>query len=77
VVYFIAVVVTFQKITTMTAVPIAVIGVPVADKTQHLKVLTQIAEHLGDKAFSKQVASKSVQDIIAKYSELTQARSEK
>jgi len=74
VVYFIAVVVTYQKITTATAVPIVAIGAPVLDKTRHMTVLTQIAEHLGDKAFSRQVASKKVEEIVAKYSELTQQK---
>jgi hypothetical protein len=74
VVYFIAIVVTFQKITTATAVPIVAIGAPVLDKTQHMRVLTQIAEHLGDKAFSRQVASKRVEEIVAKYTELTQQK---
>jgi hypothetical protein len=72
--YFIAAVVTFQKITTATAVPILVIGAPMLDKTQHMKVLTQIAEHLGDKAFSRQVASRRVEEIVAKYAELTQQK---
>jgi hypothetical protein len=72
VVYFIAAVVTYQKITTATAIPIAVVGAPTIGKTQHMKVLTQIAEHLGDKAFSRQVASRRVEDIVAKYAELTQ-----
>src|SRR5262249_8185927 len=62
VVYFVAAVVTYQKITTATAIPILVIGAPALDKTQHMKVLTQIAEHLGDKGFSRQVASKRVEE---------------
>ena len=67
VVYFIAVVVTYQVVVTATAIPIVVIGLPLADKAQHMKVLSQIAEHLGDKAFAKQVATKSVEDLVAKY----------
>jgi hypothetical protein len=74
VVYFIAAVVTFQKITTATAIPIAVIGAPMLDKTQPMKVLSQIAEHIGDEAFSAQVGSKRVEDVVAKYTELAQKK---
>jgi mannitol/fructose-specific phosphotransferase system IIA component len=74
VVYFIAAVVTFQKITTATAIPIVVIGAPTLDKAQHLKVLSQIAAHLGDRSFSRKVASQSAEEVIAKYNELARRR---
>jgi len=72
VVYFIARVVTFQKIVTATAIPVVVIADPTLAKTQHMSVLRRIAEHLGDKAFARQVASQKVEDIVAKYTDLAQ-----
>jgi hypothetical protein len=74
VVYFIARVVTFQKIVTATAIPVVVIANPNFATAQHLRVLRRIAEHLGDKAFARQVASQKVEDIIAKYNDLAQRR---
>jgi mannitol/fructose-specific phosphotransferase system IIA component (Ntr-type) len=74
VVYSIAVVVTFQKVVTATAIPIVVLGGPIVEKAHHLKVLSQIAKHIGDEAFSKQVASKKAEHIIEKYTELIQKK---
>lgn len=74
VVYFIAAVVTYQKIATATAVPVVVVGAPALDKARHMKVLSQIAEHLGDKAFAKQLTSKKAQDLVARYTELVQRK---
>ena len=39
-----------------------------------MKVLSKIAEHVGGGAFARQVASKRVESIVAKYTELVQRR---
>jgi hypothetical protein len=71
--YFIAAVVTYQKITTATAVPIVVAGVPDATAA-HMKVLTRIAEHIGDRAFTRQLASRKAAALVAKYTDLAQRK---
>lgn len=70
--YFIAAVVTYQKIVTATAVPIVVVGLPNA--VTHLKVLSQIAEHIGDRAFARQLASPTVAALVSKYTDMAQRR---
>jgi len=76
VVYFIAAVVTFQKVVTATAIPIVVIGIPLSEKAYHKNVLVQIAKHIGDDKFSKQVASKKIDEVIDKYTELIKKRAQ-
>lgn len=72
VVYFIAAVITYQKVVTATAIPIVVIGVPISEATDHANVLSRIAKHIGDEEFSKQIESKKGTEIIKKYTELIQ-----
>lgn len=74
VVYFIAAVVTFQKIMTATAVPIVVIGPPIVTSADHVGVLSRIADRIGDPAFAKRVASKRVEKTIAGYEKVVEKR---
>jgi hypothetical protein len=75
VVYMISAVVTWQKVVTQTAVPIVIAvvvdgGVLDTATKQNMNVLLQIAKHLGDKEFTKQLSSKKTLDLVTKYTEL-------
>jgi hypothetical protein len=71
--YFIAAVVTYQKIATATAIPVVVIGPRDAAAT-HMRMLTRIAERIGDRAFARKLASPRSVAMIAKYTALAESR---
>src|SRR5438105_10148726 len=77
VVYFIAVVVTYQKVVTAVPVPILIavqVSGQIFEKAHHMRVLNQVAKHIADEEFSKQVALKSVETTVEKYTELLQEK---
>lgn len=47
-------------------------GLRVPDAAAHIKVLTRIAEHVGDRAFARQLASRPATALVSKYTDLAE-----
>ncbi len=79
IVYMVSAVVTWQKVVTETGIPIVLVidnavvaigGIFDPATKRNMNVLLQIAKHLGDKDFAKQVSSKKTLDTVTRYTEL-------